>query len=74
MALNETGEWEGRLAERWEHSPDYREWTYYLRPGVRWHDGVPVTAHDVKFSLELLTHPDILEISPGDIESITVIV
>jgi len=73
VALNETGEWEGRLAERWEHSPDYREWTYYLRPGVRWHDGVPVTAHDVKFSLELLTHPDILEISPGDIESITVI-
>jgi len=57
----------GRLAERWEHSPDYQDWTYYARPGVRWYDGVPVTAHDVKFSLDLLTHPDILEISPGHI-------
>lgn len=26
-AWNEKGEWEGRLAERWKHSPDYREWT-----------------------------------------------
>ena len=32
------------LAERWEHSPDYREWTVWLREGIRWHDGVPVTA------------------------------
>ncbi len=41
------------LAERWEHSPDYKEWTYYLRKNVRWHDGVPVTAHDIKFSMDL---------------------
>ena len=47
LAENEKGELEGRLAERWEHSPDYREWTFHLRPGVRWHDGTPVTAHDV---------------------------
>ena len=61
MAVNETGELEGRLAERWELSPDYRERTYYLRPGVRWHDGVPVTAQDIKFSIELLNSPDVLE-------------
>ena len=36
----------GRLATSWEPSPDYREWTYHLRTDVRWHDGVPVTAHD----------------------------
>jgi ABC-type transport system substrate-binding protein len=29
------------LAERWEHSPDYRNWTFHLRRDVRWHDGVP---------------------------------
>ncbi|MGQ0732276.1 MAG: ABC transporter substrate-binding protein [Acidobacteriota bacterium] len=45
---------EGQLAESWEHSADYRDWTYHLRPGVRWHDGVPVTAGDVKFTLDLL--------------------
>ncbi|MEO7682590.1 MAG: ABC transporter substrate-binding protein, partial [Gemmatimonadaceae bacterium] len=47
MALTDKGEYEGRLAERWEHSPDFREWTYYLRQGVRWHDGHPLTAHDI---------------------------
>ncbi|GAG24317.1 unnamed protein product [marine sediment metagenome] len=25
--LDEEGELQGRLARRWEHSPDYREWT-----------------------------------------------
>ena len=44
---DERGDFVPRLAERWEHSPDYREWTYHLRRDVRWHDGVPVTAHDV---------------------------
>ncbi len=49
-----------RLAESWERSPDYRTWTLHLREDVRWHDGVPVTAHDVAFSLELFHHPDVL--------------
>ena len=59
--LDENGELEGRLAKSWEHSPDYREWTYHLRTDVRWHDANPVTAHDVKFTLDLLSHPDVLE-------------
>src|SRR5215813_12377767 len=53
VAWNTRGELEGRLAEHWEHSRDYRTWTVRLRNGIRWHDGVPVTAHDVKFSLDL---------------------
>jgi len=48
------------LAERWEHSPDYREWTIHLRPNVKWHDGVPVTAHDVKYTMDLWANPDVL--------------
>ncbi len=51
--LDEKAEFRGRLARRWEHSPDYREWTYHLRTDVRWHDGVPVSAHDITFSVEL---------------------
>ena len=58
---DERGELEPRLAQRWEHSPDYRDWTYHLRTDVRWHDGVPVTAHDVKFTLDLLGHPSVHE-------------
>ena len=59
------------LAERWEHSPDYKTWTFHLRHDIRWHDGVPVTAHDVAFSLELFAHPDILQGSEG-IENVSV--
>jgi peptide/nickel transport system substrate-binding protein len=51
---------EPRLLERWEYSNDYTEWTFYLRKDVRWHDGKPVTAHDVKFTLELITDPNIM--------------
>jgi peptide/nickel transport system substrate-binding protein len=57
---HEEGQPQPRLLERWEHSNDYTEWTFYLRKDVRWHDGKPVTAHDVKFTIELITDPNIL--------------
>ncbi len=50
---NSRGEMEGRLAEHWEHSPDFRTCTVRLCQGIRWHDGAPVTAHDVKFTLDI---------------------
>lgn len=55
---NAEGVLEGWLARSWEHSDDYRTWTFHLQPNATWHDGAPVTAHDVKFSLELISHPD----------------
>src|SRR5215831_16871131 len=61
MAWTRRGELEGRLAESWEHSPDFRTWTIRLRDGIRWHDGVPVTAHDVKFTLDLLHRPEAMQ-------------
>jgi peptide/nickel transport system substrate-binding protein len=59
--LNEHGELEGRLARSWEPSSDHREYIFHLRTDVFWDDGVRVTAHDVKFTLELLGHPDVAE-------------
>lgn len=53
------GQLHGWLARSWEHSADWRTWTVHLRSGVKWHDGVPVTAHDVKFSFELLANPSV---------------
>ena len=35
-------------------SEDGLVWTVRLRDDVQWHDGTPFTAHDVKFSLELI--------------------
>ncbi|MHC4488597.1 MAG: ABC transporter substrate-binding protein, partial [Planctomycetota bacterium] len=56
---DEEGQLQPRLLERWVHSNDYTEWNFYLRKDVRWHDGEPVTAHDVKFTLELITDPNV---------------
>ncbi len=55
-----SGDYEPRLMESWEHTPDYTTWTLHLRDDVIWDDGVPVTAWDVKFSLELWTDPEIV--------------
>ena len=48
------------LMESWEHSEDFTEWTFHLRKDVRWHDGKPVTARDVKFTIELMTDPHLM--------------
>ena len=40
------------LAERWTVEDDGRTIRFALRQGVRWHDGVPFTAADVKFTFE----------------------
>jgi peptide/nickel transport system substrate-binding protein len=40
------------LAESWKVSEDARVYDFTLRKGVRFHNGDPVTAEDVKFSFE----------------------
>lgn len=64
VVTNDRGELEGQLAERWEHSADYRTWTFTLRPDLRWHDGTPVTADDLVFTWELKTNPQVVQGSP----------
>src|SRR3954447_7919180 len=39
-------------------SADGLTWKIRLRSNVKWHDGAPFTADDVKFSLELINNPD----------------
>ena len=38
------------IAESWSVSPDGKTWTFKIRQGAMWSDGVPVTAKDVAFS------------------------
>jgi peptide/nickel transport system substrate-binding protein len=45
-------------AENGGISADGLTWTIKLREGVKWHDGAPFSADDVKYSIELLNNPD----------------
>ena len=49
---------EPRIAESYEVSEDGTVYTFYLRDDVTFHDGTPLTAADVKFSLELYMASD----------------
>src|ERR1700752_1479434 len=40
------------LAESWKESPDGLTYEFKLRKGVKFHNGDPVTAEDVKFSFD----------------------
>lgn len=46
-----------RLAKSWTWAPDSLSITFSLDPRARWHDGRPVTASDVRYSLRLFTDP-----------------
>lgn len=40
------------VAERWTISPDRLSHDFYIKKGIKFHNGDPVTAEDVKFSME----------------------
>ena len=44
------------LAVSWTQLSDF-QWEFKLRQGVKWHNGEPFTAHDVKFTFERLLNP-----------------
>ncbi len=43
------------LARAWEASDDLKTWTFYLRPGVKWHNGDDFTAAQVAWNVERWT-------------------
>ena len=64
------------LAETWDYDEQTYTYTFHLREGVKWHDGEPFTADDVKFTIEAIMDPENgSENAPNyeDVEEITVI-
>ena len=49
---------EADLTESWEVTPDGLTYTFRLRPGLTWHDGVALTASDVAFTIEQIQAVD----------------
>lgn len=60
------------LAQSWEVSADGLTWTFNLQQGVKWHDGVPFTSKDVKFSYEYYMESE-LGLYAGFLKGITAI-
>lgn len=54
FVMDETYEPVPWLVEDYEVSPDGKSYTLYLRKNITWHDGVPFTAEDVKFTIEYM--------------------
>jgi len=63
-ALDEPDSMYGFAARSVRISPDRRTYQFLMRPEARFHDGTPITAHDVAFTLTLLKekgHPIITQ-------------
>jgi peptide/nickel transport system substrate-binding protein len=53
LTIDANGKLAPQLAEKWESSPDGKNWAFFLRKGVQFHNGYgEFTADDVKFSVE----------------------
>ena len=55
---NGSEELQPALASSWTVSPDGRTYTFTLREGVKFSNGQPLTAEDVKFSLDRFGDPE----------------
>ena len=54
----DTNEWQPAIATAWESDPNGNYFDFTLREGIKWHDGKPLTAEDVKFSFDAIIHPE----------------
>ena len=61
------------LAERWEVAPDGMSYTFFLRKGVKFHDGTPFNADAVKFNFDRdndPSHPFYYQLGAGAAKAI----
>lgn len=64
-----------RLADRWRWSPDSSWVAFHINPNARWHDGVAVSAFDVKYTFTLVKDSSLaspLSANLDNVDSVTV--
>ena len=55
--LDDKGGVQPKLALSWDHSEDFKTWTFKLRPGVKFHDGTPFNAEAAKANFDRQKDP-----------------
>ena len=53
------GSYAPALAESWRLGDDARAWTFQLKPGLKFHDGSPLDAEAVAYSIRRMQRPDV---------------
>lgn len=72
MRQVEDGSFVPDLAERYEVTGDGTVYTFHLKEGATFHDGTPLTAEDVAFTVSLAQNPDIKSTQRADWEGVQV--
>jgi peptide/nickel transport system substrate-binding protein len=72
MKVDQHGKLVPWLAERW-YTADNLNYTFFLKPGVRFHNGRPFTADDVKYVLDRARNPETKHPQVKHYEGITAI-
>jgi peptide/nickel transport system substrate-binding protein len=60
------------LADRWTVDATGKVWTFHIRDDAVWHDGEPVTAEDVAFTIHMLQDPNYHGPGAGSWNEVTV--
>ncbi len=55
LTFDENGNYIGEAAESWDLSDDGLTWTFHIRKGIKFHNGDPLTANDVYFTMSRFT-------------------
>ena len=64
VRLDSSGKIIPSLAKTWDVAPDGTSVTFHLNSGVKWHDGSPFSAQDVKFSWDRAADPNTNPVNP----------
>lgn len=58
LKYNSKDELVSDLAETYDISTDGKTYKFFLKKDIKWHDGQPVTADDIVFTIKIIQNPD----------------
>jgi len=66
VKMDVDGSLHANVATSWEISPDYTKFTFHIRKGIQWSDGVPFTTEDIMFYwIDIAVNEEYARISRG---------